>query len=349
MEICSLPKQTVKQKFPKIDGLFSHMDYSFKNGVTKGSLDIMFLANYGKRVVSPIVTAIQDNSDEPLTSQETSELARIILEMYKERWDRLGKIYDIEYDPIHNFLDRWSDTSNEVIDREVTENGTDSTTYGKVSTDSITRNDTTHNEQTTDSGDTKTLTNNLQTTSERTSDSTETQTDDLETATNGTTTDSGGNSQNDKVYGFNSTEGVNSSSTSGTDGNTQTVADTQTKTGTRTVETEDSSSDTVKHTGTATTTDELNSEVTNDGTYSRTVNGSNTLSGSDTVNKSGTTAENATNDIYRSGSHSGNIGNITSQQMISEEIKLWKWNYMNEILNDVKEFCTLSVYVDYID
>lgn len=42
--------------------------------------------------------------------------------------------------------------------------------------------------------------------------------------------------------------------------------------------------------------------------------------------------------------HLGNIGNITTQQLINEEIKLWRWNFIQEILNDVKDFLTIPVY-----
>ena len=42
--------------------------------------------------------------------------------------------------------------------------------------------------------------------------------------------------------------------------------------------------------------------------------------------------------------HLGNIGNITTQQLVNEEIKLWRWNFIQEILNDVKDFLTIPVY-----
>ena len=42
--------------------------------------------------------------------------------------------------------------------------------------------------------------------------------------------------------------------------------------------------------------------------------------------------------------HLGNIGNITTQQLINEEIKLWRWNFIQELLNDVKDFLTIPVY-----
>lgn len=40
----------------------------------------------------------------------------------------------------------------------------------------------------------------------------------------------------------------------------------------------------------------------------------------------------------------GNIGNITSQKMLKEEIDLWQWTYIKQILDDTKELLTLSIY-----
>lgn len=42
----------------------------------------------------------------------------------------------------------------------------------------------------------------------------------------------------------------------------------------------------------------------------------------------------------------GNIGNITYQSMLKQEIELWKWNFIKQVLDDVKEFCTISIYMD---
>lgn len=49
---------------------------------------------------------------------------------------------------------------------------------------------------------------------------------------------------------------------------------------------------------------------------------------------------NRTRDVTRL----GNIGNITTQAMITQEIELWRWNFMKEVLNDTKAILTLSVY-----
>lgn len=42
--------------------------------------------------------------------------------------------------------------------------------------------------------------------------------------------------------------------------------------------------------------------------------------------------------------HKGNIGNLTPQQLIRQEIDLWRWNFIEEVLNDVKNFITIPIY-----
>ena len=40
----------------------------------------------------------------------------------------------------------------------------------------------------------------------------------------------------------------------------------------------------------------------------------------------------------------GNVGNITYQKMLQEEIELWKWNFIQQVLSDVRDFTTLQIY-----
>lgn len=57
-------------------------------------------------------------------------------------------------------------------------------------------------------------------------------------------------------------------------------------------------------------------------------------------------SENTSNNYNRKRSMSriGNIGNITTQKMLHEEIELWKWNFIEQILNDAKSMLTLAIY-----
>lgn len=42
--------------------------------------------------------------------------------------------------------------------------------------------------------------------------------------------------------------------------------------------------------------------------------------------------------------HRGNIGNLTPQQLITQEIELWRWNFINEVLDDIKSLITIPIY-----
>lgn len=43
--------------------------------------------------------------------------------------------------------------------------------------------------------------------------------------------------------------------------------------------------------------------------------------------------------------HRGNIGNLTPQQLITQEIELWRWNFIDEVMNDIKSMITIPIYI----
>ena len=280
------------------------MNYTFRAELTKANLDKMFLANNGLRTPSPIVEAVQGTVGEELTSAELDVLAALILEQYKIKWDKLAEVYDIEYDPIHNYLDTWSDKN------DGTKNETES--------DSYTRTDTFGHTV----GDTNLRTDNL--TETVTYGRTETRTDNLAETEDVTTTNNGSGSESNNLYGFNSSTAVGADTSSNSNSNTETVDRDVHNTGTQA--TNSGGADTTADTGTR--------------TDARTI----TNSGSDGRSYSETRSDGVADHRERSGSHSGNIGNLTSQKQLQEEIALWRWNSVKEILEDVKEFCTLPLY-----
>lgn len=362
---------------PLINGIFGHMNYTFKGDVTKTTLDYRFGTEFGNKNPSPGVTRILGDDDGPLTDEKLNFLAQVILETYKARWDRLGAVYDIEYDPIHNFLDEWEDTSSEVRDFDGSTQDTETLEYGKVETLDKTRTDNLANSETTTYNKTDTRTDNLtelETRNLASSDSrtdnlmqtdtyghTSTRTDNLSEVVDEDRTNSGTESGSKGVYGFNSSSSVPSDTSSSSNSGTETIDRTTTNTGTQA--TAEGGSDTKANTGTQSSTGTDTGTVTtaNTGTMATAqtgtvgVAGSNTgtqdtdqtitNSGVDTTRKTGSTQEDETTDRDRSGRHFGNIGNLTSQKQIKEEIELWSWNYVNTILNDVKDFCCLPVYL----
>lgn len=69
----------------------------------------------------------------------------------------------------------------------------------------------------------------------------------------------------------------------------------------------------------------------------------------DTIDKTKTSAitvdSHSGNDRTRISTHSGNIGNLTTQQLMKQEIELWRWNFINNVLADLCEFVTLPIYL----
>lgn len=143
-----------------------------------------------------------------------------------------------------------------------------------------------------------------------------TRTDNLtETATDGRTltetralAEGRSGSREDGIFGFNSDESVGS-----TDG---------------------SNSETVTDNGTVTTAHSGNMTTANTGTQAN--SGSSTYSDSEGKGTAGSKS--------RERSRTGNIGNISTQKLLNEEIGLWQYNFVYEIMRDVAEFITLPIY-----
>jgi hypothetical protein len=118
-----------------------------------------------------------------------------------------------------------------------------------------------------------------------------------------------GSNKTDGVYGFNSSESSDS--------------DKSVSNGTE----HEASTDTIINTGTQ----------------------KNVSTDTDTVDKTKTSTltveSHSGNDRVRNSTHTGNIGNLTTQQLMSQEIELWKWNFLQEVLTDTKDFLTIPIYL----
>lgn len=134
--------------------------------------------------------------------------------------------------------------------------------------------------------------------------------DDLEQTTSTSVSKAGENS----LYGFNSDDAVPSDENS----NTHSLSETVTNEGT--VE----NTGTVKNTGT----------VRNTGTV--------TDAGTATVDNTETTDRDYTRE--RTVTHTGNIGNIATQDLLQKEVDFWQWNFIIQVLSDVADVITLPSY-----
>lgn len=287
--------QKIKQIIPALNGIFSNMEFDF--GVEKNLMDLLFYSDYGERNPSPIVEAIQNEYGKPLTTQNLQNLAAALLAVNKNKWERLMQVALVDYDPIHNYLDEWEDSS---VGDETKNDTLDSTR-----TDTFNSSDTTN----------RTRTDNL---SESTNS---TRTDNLSETETINESESSSDSQADNIYGFNSSNAVGKDTSSGTGTKTNTGTNTTANTGTQQV------AETVLNTGTQGVVETVNHGGTNTRAFEQS---------DDQVNH---------DERERSGRHFGNIGNLTSQKQLVEEIELWRWKYIEEVLRDAKEFCTLPCYL----
>ena len=265
----------IKDCLPLANGLWSKIDYQFPEifDLDASQLDIMFLSNWSMRTAAPILNLIHsDETTSMLTDSELTQLAGIINGMFKHKWDKIMAVAEMEYDPIHNFSDHLVESIEygEEVDRTKSSNGSNSSTR----TDNL-------SEGTTDAR-AVTESRNL--------------------------TNSGTDSSNTGIYGFNSSTSVGDGTASGSNSGTE------------------SGTITTTHSGTLTTTNTGTQNNAGSNTYSET-------SGDDT-----------TGERSREYTKIGNIGNISTQKLLKEELELWKYNFICEIMRDVANFVSLPIY-----
>lgn len=370
-----MPK--IKDVIPFPDGVFTRMNYDFHDIVDASTLDFLFMSSFSKRNVSPVIEFIKELSPEyeddpfaPLEEPELLTLAARMLDYYKNKWDRLAEVYSVEYDPIHNYLDEWEDTMDQDSSESETSSGTDTMLYNSSTNHNNTRTDDLVEETERDltNGNTREFQNDKTRTDYNSGEShtidandpmredigygrTDTKRGEENTVNSGSDTNS--------VWGFNSSDAVNSDRTTLGTTNRHTFGEPN-QGNNPLVETLGGHDVTVK-TGTNTDSKTGYDESTRSGRIvdNGTEGGEETVTNTGTVTNVGTdshsgtdmrTTSNGTNEtasIYRdrSGKHFGNIGNLTSQKMLNEEIELWKWNYIQAVLDDARDFLTLPVYL----
>lgn len=258
------------------NGIWAHINYEFPDifDLEPSQLDIMFLSNWSMRTAAPILNVIHDSeaTTPMLSDSELTTLAGIINGMYKFKWDKLMATALTEYDPIHNYYDELTETIgySEGVDVERSESRTNANT--------------------------------------RTDDLSEVVTDARRVSEVRDLTNSGGNSVDNGIYGFNSSTSLGESDSVGTNSNTE------------------SGSITTSHAGNLTTAN----------TGTQTDRGSNSLNGTEGKDTEGSRSREYTK--------TGNIGNISTQKLMKEEIELWKYNFVYEIMRDVAKFVSLPIY-----
>lgn len=264
----------LKDCLPMASGIWTKINYELPEifDLEPSQLDIMFLSNWSMRTAAPILNVLHNGTGTMLSDEELTTLAGIINGMYKHKWDKLMDVATMEYDPIHNYRDHLTEEIEygEEVDRRKTGSNSNSNT--------------------------------------RTDNLTETMTDGRQIGETRNLQNSGSNSNEAGIYGFNSSSSVGESDGSGTNSNSET--------------------------GTITTSHSGNMTTTNTGTQAE--SGSNTYSETGGDNTSGTRSREYTKE--------GNIGNISTQKLMNEELELWKYNFIYEMMRDVANFVSLPIY-----
>lgn len=262
----------IKDVFPMTNSIFTAMNYQLP--IDPGQLDLLFYNDYGLKTICPLVTNIKGD-DETLSSEKIALIATMLLNKYRHKWEKYKEVIEADYDPLHNYLDEYSESGSKSEDEQK------NTTFSEDYVETI---DT---------------------------DNTNTRTDNLSEVDGGTNSNTRTGGTDQKHYGFNSATavGVNefddSITDSGTNSNTRTNTGTQTL---RDVRDEERRIDDDRTEGVT---------IDNDQSHSK------------------------------EGYHRGNIGNISTQKLVKEELDLWRWNFVEEILHDARDFLTLPLYSLY--
>lgn len=284
-------------------------------------MDIEYFGNVsGNKIVSPLIDRIV--SGDEIIPTEKNTLSNIIIDMYYKKWEKLYDTFELEYNPIQNYdMEETMSNDETVHEYGKTIQRTDNLTHAKTGTETQTDNLT---EQRTDNLSTQ-RTDNLSKSVDmsvmETHNTTDTETPNLT------------NNTNNKIFGFNSTIGVDSDNQEMITTGITTTA----KTGTVTTDTDNTETNTgtqtILNTGTQTNnktgTVEMSHNVTDHDTGTQ-----NTVSGG--------TDTDTRNYLLR---RKGNIGVTTSQQMIQSERDLWMWDFFHTVVfPDIDRVLTIPIY-----
>ena len=297
----------IKDCLPPLNGLWEHINYDFPDifDVDPSQLDILFLSSWSMRTAAPLLLVLKtDNNRSLLNDSELTNLAGIINGMYKHKWDKLMAVAVSEYDPIHNYYDSLSETIEYSEDVDITKAGTGSHTDTRTDNLTETRNLTHSNTDTYNKTDATTDTRS------------NTETHNM--------SNSGSDSNNNNIYGFNSSTAVGDRTASGTNSNLESGTITNVHSG----------GESTSQTGT------IGSSSTDGGTLSNT--GTQQNSGSNSNSETG--SNDTVGERSRSYTKTGNIGNISTQKLLNEEIELWKYNFICEMMRDVAGLISLPIY-----
>lgn len=294
-------------------------------------LNLVYYANHsGQKKASPMVRTMASlRSDGKLAAEDEESLAEIAMSMFGDNWAHQYATLSFTYDPISNYNMEEHETPAETTRTRTPAEYTDTETPAETT-------------ETTTPAETTTTTTPAETTvTETPAETTETTTpaETTETTTPAETTASGGNEAG--IYGFNSSDAVGSdtlaASTSYTTDEPGTVKLEVDTAGS--VKRETDASGTVKTEVDAAGTVKVETDTA--GTVKRETDAAGTTVRTVQSAESETLEINAERTLTRS----GNIGVMSTQDMIQQEREVWTWNFFYDIVfTDLDRLLTLSVY-----
>lgn len=309
-------------------------------------LDYEYFGNHsGEKFISPLVRKLNDRQDIS-DADRIALLANTIYNMYKVNWQKQYATLSFEYNAVGNYDVTETMTDDETVDEYGhTGTRTDNLSHTKTGTETEAPNLT--DKRTDDLSHKKTGTET------QAPNTTETRTDNLTHAKTGTETQTPNTTEtqtpnlttNSDVSGFNSSLAVNSNvqSTTGTSTTTRTGNDTLT----HNTQDSDTGTQTVARTG----QDVLTHNTTDTETGTQTV----ARTGQDTLTYNTTDADTGTQAYTEGGqdthtrnytlTRSGTLGLVPIQTLVTDERKLWLWNFFNDIVfPDVDKVLTIQIY-----
>lgn len=294
------------------DGIFTDLQ---TQNVPWREYDIANILNYGyylnsaQKLVSPFVFDVKDFPNgvpdgTPLTQAQRTIVAQTVYQMFIKKWDRLWDLYNIEYNPIHDY---------NLVENETIE-GENEQTVGMTGTD---RHDISRSE--TDGG-----TDSTTTTETIANTGTDTTVVDGETTDTGTVGVSETTNTERGIYGF------NSSTDQGSDTEDVTHNSTETRN--------------LAGTNDTTTTETKNLQTTDNTTESRTRNLTHSATNSDVQTRNLQDETSGSHNSTRELQKSGNIGFNKPQEMLTAELEFWQWNFFKSVFEDIDTVLTMCVY-----
>ena len=315
---------------------FQNLNVPWKDEGIDESLDLFFITNYGERLISPLTNTCLDTTGK-LTVAKQTLLATAIVNLFGKNWTKEYAVLSAQYDPIENYSMEEKHTGNDTR-LETPTNWKETTTekpgvngYSETETQTPTNWKESRKETVGDDGytetETQTPTNWKESRKETVGDDGYTETE-TQTPTDWEKTIESDKADNNvegstSLYAFNSSDPVP-------------ISKSETETDSKTTETQSGTYETKRE-----ISGEKDVDIERTGTYEtkREIEG-------EKITETGHTGTYEDKTTYNSTlTRSGNIGTVTAQDMIEQEIELWRWNFFRDVVfPDVAKALTISLY-----